>query len=278
VSGGRLEVKYWVLILAGPLTLFTWIRSFRYLSYTSIVGDIALVLAMVAVFVEGFQEKSLGNPFTDYEPLEYLSYPKFFGASAFLFCIHMLMVPIEQSMKRPKHFQRTTITTFFFVTILNLTFATIAFMLYRDKTEDIIINNLPDNIFVSIARVALVFDLFFTFIVVIVPARDIIENSILKPNRRLNTVYRCIIRTLMVAVCVGIAVSIKQFSDLVGLVSGLSLAFSAFILPPMLHLKLFWSSLGWFTVATDIGLIVFGVVAAVTTTTVSAISVVKDYN
>lgn len=64
-------------------------------------------------------------------------------------------------------------------------------MLYKDNTKDIIINNLPDNVFVDIARVALVFDLFFTYIVVIVPARDIIEvppssfPSPLLPHRKL---------------------------------------------------------------------------------------------
>ena len=91
-------------------------------------------------------------------------------------------------------------------------------MLYKGATKDIIINNLPDNVFVDVARVALVFDLFFTFIVVIVPARDIIEvlsdsphafkacstnssmddkrvqTSLLTPNRRWNTIKRYAIR------------------------------------------------------------------------------------
>ena len=93
-------------------------------------------------------------------------------------------------------------------------------MLYKGATKDIIINNLPDNVFVDVARVALVFDLFFTFIVVIVPARDIIEvlsdsphafktlsstnstsmdddrvqTSPLTPNRRWNTIKRYAIR------------------------------------------------------------------------------------
>jgi hypothetical protein len=31
------------------------------------------------------------NPFTEYPPIQYLSYPKFFGAAAFLFCVHMLV-------------------------------------------------------------------------------------------------------------------------------------------------------------------------------------------
>ena len=40
VSRGRLESMYWVFILAGPLILFTWIRSFRYLAFTSIIGTV----------------------------------------------------------------------------------------------------------------------------------------------------------------------------------------------------------------------------------------------
>lgn len=88
---------------------------------------------------------------------------------------------------------------------------------------------------------------------------------------------RHIDRTIIVGITVGIAVSVKQFSDLIGyfifflfsfvfiddrpphlhrgvwdisstrdrLVSGLSLSFMAFILPPMLHLKIFWKRLDW---------------------------------
>jgi hypothetical protein len=86
-------------------------------------------------------------------------------------------------------------------------------------------------------------------------------------------------------------------------VSGLSLSFMAFVLPPMLHMRLFWAKLDWVRrqaqshhnrtllscdvclslrfqvlIGVDIFLILFGIVAAVTTTTVSAISIVGDYS
>lgn len=38
VSRDALKSMYWIFILAGPLVLFTWIRSFRYLAFTSIIG------------------------------------------------------------------------------------------------------------------------------------------------------------------------------------------------------------------------------------------------
>jgi amino acid permease len=51
VSRGRLESMYWVFILAGPLILFTWIRSFRYLAFTSIIGIICVMCRACVVRV-----------------------------------------------------------------------------------------------------------------------------------------------------------------------------------------------------------------------------------
>jgi hypothetical protein len=40
----------------------------------------------------GFFSAGVENPFGgEYPPIQYLSYPKFFGAAAFLFCVHMLV-------------------------------------------------------------------------------------------------------------------------------------------------------------------------------------------
>jgi len=290
VARQEIDRIWFIFMLAGPLALLTWIRSFRYLSFTSVIGDIALVLAMITMFIEGFQQKSIDNPFTDYPPIEYLSYPYFFGVAAFLFCVHMLMVPIEQSMQHPEDFNKALYGSFLVVTVFNLVFATIGYMLYKDQTKDIIINNLPDNAFVDVARIALVFDLFFTYVVVIVPARDIVEGSLLPlfswcfPSVGRNsswsqTILRCAIRTTMVALSVGIALSVKQISNLVGLVSGLSLSFMAFILPPMLHLRIYWKvNLDMVMLLVDVVLIIFGVIAAVATTAVSGISLVESFS
>ncbi|KAL6060342.1 Transmembrane amino acid transporter protein [Balamuthia mandrillaris] len=316
VSEEALEGKYWVLILAGPLIAFVCIRSFRYLAFTSIIGDIALALGMLAMFIEGFRsEKLLPNP-TDYAAFRIDTFPLFFGTAAFLFCIHMLVIPVEQSMKNPAHFKWTAIISFIIVTLINMIFAAIGYMLFKDHTDSIVINNLQNNAFVSVARIMLVIDLFFTYLVVIVPARDIVETSLLKekPAKKTNTdnfgeddddedyeevrpvpvtfkqkvvvwfkdnwrgLARNVIRTVMVGITVLIATTITQFSDLIGLVSGLALSAMAFILPPLLHLKLNWK--GWrrigFMTVVNVLIIVFGLVAGVTTTFESVKSIVKN--
>jgi len=327
VSRKQLEAKYFVIILGGPLVIFAMIRSFRYLSFTSILGDIALLVGMAAMFIEGFRNESIDNP-TDYPagPSEPLNLCLFFGSAAFLFCVHMLMVPVEQSMKEPKQFKAALLGSFAFVTTLNLVFGAIGYMLFKDKTKEIIIQNLNDNIFVDIAKVMLVFDLFFTYVVVIVPARDIVEASLLKPavkehviiNEEVNVIngsptssptpsgslpptqglrnnwivrhlfssgmVRNFIRAAMVGITVVIATVVNQFQTLIGLVSGLSLSLMAFILPPLIHIKLNWKSMVgqdfkpimFLVFLFDVGMILFGLAAAGTTTYVSIKGIIEN--
>jgi len=70
---------------------------------------------------------------------------------------------------------------------------------------------------VYIARFALVIDLFFTFLVVIVPAREIVENSILghddpeQPVVWKKFVWRMLIRTLMVMVAAALGIFVGHF-------------------------------------------------------------------
>lgn len=332
VVRGKIEAKYFVLMMGAPLVVFCWIRSFRYLSFTSVLGDIALLLGMSAVFIEGFRTTSVDSPL-DYPAFKVQSYPLFFGSAAFLFCIHMLVIPVEQSMKNPKRFPTAAVGSFGVVTVLNLVFGAIGYMLFKSKTQGVVIDNLGENAFVDVARVALVFDLFFTYIVVLVPARDIIEASLLKegtasasnkrtkdgstysklinegdeedrdgrpighylsPESRWSRIKRLwimkqvwskdmarnAIRAVLVGVTVVVATVINQFNDIIGLVSGLSLSLTAFILPGMIHLKMHYRKPdGRFNfgvmIFVDLFLIVFGLVAAISTSTETIINLAK---
>jgi len=88
----------------------------------------------------------------------------------------------------------------------------------------------------------------------------------------------------MVAFTVLVATLVNQFESLIGLVSGLSLSMMAFILPPLLHIKLHWGQMfgrnmrPTMTVMffVDIVIITFGFVAAGTTTYVSIKGIVDN--
>ena len=157
-------------------------------------------------------------------------------------------------------------------------------MFFGDKVAPIVINNLPaHSIVVIIAKVALVFDLFFTFVVVILPSRDIVEAS-LGLHSASSHWKKCVVRTLLCALTLGLAVAIPDISDLINLVSGISLSFNTFIFPPLVYLKLDWISikigekkfrpLVWLLF---ILILLFGCGAAVVTTIQAVQQVISDF-
>jgi len=315
-----------IVMLAAPLVLLSWIRSFRYLSFTSVLGDICLVVGMLCLYIEGFRNNSV-DPSKNYPALKIETFPSFFGNAAFLFCIHMLILPVEQSMKKPQNFAPTASISFIVVTLLNVSFATVGYLLFGKDTENNVLDNLSDNPFVDTTRVLLVFDLFFTYIVVLVPSRDIIETSLLSSDpdkeggdehsinsvkrfskwkdfkrrfcikfhsiRRSNAVTRVLlssgmarnaIRALLVGITMVIAGAFSSFTTIIGLVSGIALSFMAFILPALLHMKIYWekndrSFCAFFKSVRfyiDVFFVIFGCITAVTTTTVTVIDIVKN--
>merc|ERR1712232_1533427 len=100
------------------LLCLSMIRSYHFLLYTSVPGCLALLFAMIVSYGYFFSEYDI-KPLSNYPMINRETYPLFFGNAAFLFCIHSVVLPIEQSMKNKDHFARTTDVSMVIVTILN---------------------------------------------------------------------------------------------------------------------------------------------------------------
>lgn len=103
------------------------------------------------------------------------TYPLFFGNAAFLFCIHSVVLPIEQSMKEKKHFARTTDVSMVLVTVLNLSFAVICYMLLGYCTQGTVTANLPSGWLPNVVEILLCIDLLFTYTIFMIPLSEMIE-------------------------------------------------------------------------------------------------------
>lgn len=57
----QVPVWAWQLIMAGILTPLTWLRSYKYLAFTSILGDVAVVIGVVTVVAYGFVNLTIGK-------------------------------------------------------------------------------------------------------------------------------------------------------------------------------------------------------------------------
>eukprot|EP01103_Thecamoeba_quadrilineata_P002422 TRINITY_DN12383_c0_g1_i1.p1 TRINITY_DN12383_c0_g1~~TRINITY_DN12383_c0_g1_i1.p1 ORF type:complete len:440 (-),score=56.17 TRINITY_DN12383_c0_g1_i1:20-1339(-) len=296
------SIRLWAIILGIPLAGLSLIKSLKYLAFTSIIGDCALVLGFTTVFVIGFQHGF--EPISDLKLMRYYTYPQFFGAAAFLFCVHMLMIPLEQSLEKPQQFNSALGVNFVIVTVLNFFFAVFGYMFYGAATQPLILSNLGTGVLVTVTEIALVFDLFFTFLIVLVPAKDVIETTLessflnieepaypkkgmlpwerFVDNSWTVEIRRASIRITMVLLIIAAGCSVNQFTDLTNLVSGISLTLLAFILPPLMYIKTTLlqppiTNYKVIMVCVHTTIMVVGGFAAVVTTWSAVVAIIADF-
>lgn len=246
------------------LIILTYLPSFRLLAYAAYVGAIFLVVAMVVVYVYGGSHCFLAvEDGVRYLPDTWKGVAKWFGVTAFLFCVHSMVIPLESVMKRPQRMPYVLDAAAVVVVGVNLPFALYGYLLFGSGTQGYIFENLPGGVFNDIVRVFLSLELTLTFPIVFKPASEVAEeifyNSMMFCSRKANseyivelyhssrlnyrilkTVMICALRTVLVLLSWGLAVAIPHFELIVALVGSLATTVLAFILPPLFHLVLKW--------------------------------------
>lgn len=121
VIDNKLSVKVVQAILIAPLILLSWLRNFKWLAWTSIVGDIAVVCGVIIVLAYGAYKHPIASP-TSLPAANLGSYSKFFGQSVFLFAVHTVILPLSQAMREPKKFSSVVNVSFFWIVLINALF------------------------------------------------------------------------------------------------------------------------------------------------------------
>ena len=122
------------LLTLPVIVLLSWIRAYRFLAPTSIFGVLALALAVVLVLVDGFMNFKI-KPIQSYPLIEPSTIPLYLGNAAFLYLIHIVVLPAEQSMQKRKEFPRAVGWSVFTVTVVNVVFALLAYFLFAACTQ-----------------------------------------------------------------------------------------------------------------------------------------------
>ena len=287
-----------IVICLLPLMLgLAVLKSFRILIFSSFLGDLAVISGIIAVLVYGTgvyapQDLSVENHLFNYE-----TFPLFFGNAAFLFSIHVCMIPISQNTKdNTRVMPRVLKIAFGCITAVNGLFGCIGYILYSgescevDDSSDSICRNIIDNIeensfaFVLV-KLLLCIDLFFTIPVILTAAHQIIEKmtkSLIVAYGGEHYKWQCcrastllgfshesiillLMRFFLVFVVVGVSICLSEFGVLVDIVGGVLNSVMGYILPPLLYLKLFRESLGLLEYGINICIICYGIFIAIFT-------------
>jgi amino acid permease len=168
------------LITLPVIVLLSWLRAYRFLAPTSIFGVLALALGLILVLVDGFETQTI-QPISKYPLAQPATIPLFLGNAAFVYLIHVVVIPIEQSMQKRKDYPKAVACTTLLVTVGNMVFALLAYFLYGEAAQGNIIENIQPGVRDIIVKVALVIDLVATSALFLLPMFELFESAIWSP-------------------------------------------------------------------------------------------------
>ena len=262
-------------VLVLPVILLALLRDFKYLAWTSIVGDIAVTAGAITVIAYGAVKKGITSPH-DLPAFHADTYSSFFGQAVFLFAVHSVILPISQASAKPRRFPVVTWWTFGGVAVANALFGALGYMAFTDKTSGLVLSNLGSSVVGKVVNMFLAVDLLFTIPIVLSAPRRIIERLVIPRGDPHTVLKENAARVVCVGLFVALALAVPDINDLATLVGGLVSPLMGFIFPPVFYLRLFWSRLPWHTRIFNIVIVLFGMFAGTLTTVQQVQKMVKE--
>ena len=263
-STNTLEVAFMLSPFIVGLAL---LRSFKYLVFTSILGDVAVLVGLVGTLYIGVSNGITATPFdystTNHTSLEHLpavnwsTLPEAAGSIAFLFCIHVVVLPVSQSLRgdtvqsQQRNFQCVTGTSYFVITVANCLFGAVSVCLFGLETQGNVLKNLALGgtypTLVLVIRVLLCIDLLFTIPMILAAGREIVEDAAVETScgRKHTSAARNVTRIALVGIIFLIVATVPDFMDAVSLVGGFANSLMGLILPPLLAYYVMTPNGGW---------------------------------
>jgi len=192
-------------------------------------------------------------------PADWASAVAGFGPIAFLFLIHFLAVPIMASSRaatQEGRFERLVLVAFGIAAVINGCFGALCLVCFEGQVSSIVINDIAAGTWwLSATKLLLCADLLCSYPIAFAAGYQVVEKSLepLAQGRFLPEVdggsrtsaadpWRCAVRTGMLLVTVGVA-QLHDFGTIISLVGGFAQVTMAFVLPPLMLLRLEGSSM-----------------------------------
>lgn len=218
-AGSRLLVTFPIMV---TLALLALLRDHSRLSFTSLLGDVAILGGTVLVAVGALQADAVPPA-----PIPWASpstLPLSFGIIAFLYCTQFLTLPIEASMRHPEEYSFAVWGVFAGTAAANLCFGLLCLFTWRHTVHEIVILNVASGVFTMLAKLCLCIDLLFSYPLVLFPAVEMIEGHLcdrgLPPDSQ-TPWPRNVLRASLVVFTTVIALSIPHFALLTDIFAGL---------------------------------------------------------
>lgn len=276
------DIRIYILITTLPIFLVGIVRNMKYLVPFSAVANILLGVGLCLSFYYMFQDLPPISSRPSFAPISKL--PLFFSTVLFGMEGIGTMLPIENSMKNPKHFLGCPGVLTIAMSIVVSLFMLVGFFGYLkfgDDARGSITLNLPDDWLAEIVKGFVALAILFSYGLQLTASVDVVwkrvENKF-KPENQERAYY--IVRSFMIAGTVLLAIAVPQLAPVISLIGAVGFSMCGFFYPAIVETVIYWESgLGrWhWMLWKNIALVIVTIVAVVSGSLTSISDIIDQY-
>lgn len=219
-----INIKWMVLmqlIIFLPLSL---IRDISKLGFTALVADFFIMLGLIYLYYYDIATIVDQGGISDITSFNPATWTLFIGTAIFTFEGVGLIIPIQESMKRPRNFPGVLALVMVIITILFTSMGALSYAAYGSSTKTVVILNLPqDDKFVNAVQFLYSLAILLSTPLQLFPAIRIMENELFTRSGKYNPWIKWqknVFRFLLVMFCAMVAwvgaADLDKFVALVG--------------------------------------------------------------
>lgn len=264
-----IDIKFMVLLQLIILLPVSLIRDIGKLGFTALIADAFILLGLVYLYYYDIFTIAERHSIADITLFNSSSWTLFIGTAIFTFEGVGLIIPIQESMRRPDRFPFVLGVVMVTITILFTSIGALSYAAYGSSTKTVVLLNMPqDSKMVNTVQFLYSFAIVLSTPLQLFPAIRIMENELFTRSGKYNPYIKWqknVFRFVLVFICAfiswGGAADLDKFVSLVGSFACIPLVY---IYPPILHLKAM-AKTTWQRVL-DYTVFGFGIVACAYTT------------
>jgi len=252
------QMKFMIVVSVLLMIPTVVCRTPRLLSYLSAVGTFTTVTVVLSVFVMAVWKGNIAPEIVEEQNIQPIASPHYhvnwiasglpigYGLVAFCFCGHAVVPSIYNSMERPQDFEKMISYSYVLVLACCVTVAASGYYMFGSTVSDevtISLEKAPIDAGIAMKGLTwlMTFTVFSKFTLYLFPLALGVEEVIAPyvPNDQLMEISYTLIKFIIIALALSVAIFFPSFSGLCSLVGLICTIIVSVVFPAAAHLKLF---------------------------------------
>eukprot|EP00347_Sterkiella_histriomuscorum_P019860 403340031 len=221
--------KLFMILITIPVIFFSFLGTYKALSYLSLPSLIITIMGMITIFVYSFDKISLSERgvFQDVQWFNYQAVLGRVGMIMHIFAGNPSIINIQSEARNVKRYPKILTIAVFILLLLFNVYGFVAYTAYREKTQPIFIMSMtPFDGFILFVFLCFSFNSMTSYPVQILTAFQIVEKF--EFYQKIEISYylkRCLSRSIIIISVTGICLLVPNFTDFLN-ISGNSISLS----------------------------------------------------